>query len=281
MLGSWKKEDNILKEDKIPKNIFQTLKTEHNINIVYNLSKNNINIKDVEYVQNVPIVIYLVWFGNTISNNRLSALLSIINNIEIPYIIITNKNYLNYEKENFPIHKNFTYLAVNHKSDYMRAYLLFHYGGLYHDIKYRKSKIYKNEWGVFNNYNIWIKSRKEKYKHWIGYNIEDNNTKWIQDYYNILGTMCLVICRPYTEYLFELNNYITKKLDKHSNLLEKFPAKSQQVYYRNTPFELIKDSNVYPLRWLELMGEKFHLLMYKFKNHINLDLIDFEYTNYI
>lgn len=35
-----------------------------------------------------------------------------------------------------PIHKAFEFLSLIHKSDYLRCYLLYHYGGGYTDVKH-------------------------------------------------------------------------------------------------------------------------------------------------
>ena len=50
-----------------------------------------------EYVDNVPKVVFIVWFGSKISNNRLSALNSLVKNLKVPYILITEDNYLLFE----------------------------------------------------------------------------------------------------------------------------------------------------------------------------------------
>ena len=239
----------------------------------------NALMKNIEYVYNIPKVVFIVWFGRKISNNRLSALNSLIKNIKVPYILITEDNYLLFEKKNNKIHKAFKYLSGNHKSDYLRSYLLHHYGGGYHDIKFR-NKDWKNEWKTFRDKKIWIKSRPERLPHHIGYDIDKPQTKVVQEKYKELGTMCWVICRPKTPYTQELINKINKKLDIHYKNIKKFPSINPSGYYADKPFEKVKNKNAYPLRWLELMGEHFHLLMYKYKNHINLELPDAELRSY-
>jgi len=58
--------------------------------------------------------------------------------IDVPVILITSKNFPSFIKQTHPIHKSFELLFGNHKSDYVRAYLLHHYAGGYHDIKHRE-----------------------------------------------------------------------------------------------------------------------------------------------
>ena len=236
--------------------------------------KKNTSFKNIKYVNGVPKVVYIVWFGRKISNNRLKALNNLISNIGVPYILITEDNYKLFEDKKNKIHPAFEYLSGNHKSDYLRSYLLHHYGGGYHDVKYRE-KSWINEWDTFKDKKIWIKTRRETQPFYIGYDIDNPETKFIQDKFNELGTMGYVICRQKTKYTKELLEKIHSKLDFHYENLKKNPSEKPEGYYADTPFE--KVSNVgcsYPLRWLELMGEHYHLLMYKYKEHINFELPD-------
>lgn len=142
---------------------------------------------NVNYIADVPEVVFIVWFGKDISDTRLNALKTLINNIKIPYILITEDNYMDFNLITSPIHPSFQYLSGNHKSDYLRAYILHHYGGMYHDIKYRYKSV-KGSFIAFSNPDIWIKTRAERYEHWIGYDIDNPDTKWIQKKYAELGT---------------------------------------------------------------------------------------------
>ena len=152
--------------------------------------------------------------------------------------------------------------------------MLHNYGGGYHDIKYRNTD-WKGQWNSFTNPNVWIKSRPERFAGWVGYDIDNSETKWIQSKYKELGTMCWVICRPKTPYTQELLNNIEKKLDKHYKNLKTNPSKNHSGYYSNKPFSKVEDvTKMYPLRWLELMGEHFHSLMYKYKDHMIFGLPD-------
>ncbi len=239
-----------------------------------NIVKNNANIDNVNYINGVPEIVYICWFGETISKNRLDGLKTLINNIKIPYLLITDDNVYDYQVSGEPYHKCFKYLSGNHKSDYIRSYMLHHYGGAYHDIKYRYSD-WIGQWTDFNDNNIWIKTRPERYPSWVGYDIDNPSTKWIQSKYNELGTMGWVICRPRTPYTGELLDKINKTLNKHENNLTKNPSIKSGGYYSDKPFDKVYDpTNMYPMRWLELMGEHYHLLMYKYKDHLIFGLPD-------
>ena len=159
----------------------------------------NSRLGNLNYVDNVPEVVFAVQFGKNISNNRLAALNSLISNIAVPYILITDNNYKSFVLGNYPLHEAWNYLSGVHKSDYLRCYLLHHYGGGYHDIKYR-NKDWVNQWESFNDRNIWLKSRNERQKNCVAYDVDNPDTKWIQNHYKELGTMTFCICRPNTLY---------------------------------------------------------------------------------
>jgi hypothetical protein len=91
--------------------------------------------------------------------------------------------------------------------------------------------------------------------------------------------MCFVICRAQTNYTKELLTEIEKTLNKHYfNLVN--PSKTNSGYYSDKPFNKVNDSeNNYPMRWLEIMGEKFHLLMYKYRDNMVLNLPDADLLN--
>ena len=239
----------------------------------------NAHMDTIQYVHGVPQVVFIVWFGTSISDTRLQALNNLIEHLHVPYILITEKNYESYSKPEMPIHTVFPYLSGVHKSDYLRTYLLYHYGGMYHDIKFREQSV-STMWSKFSDPNIWIISRPEKHEGWIGYNVEDPKMKQLQKHYAELGTMGWVICRQKTPFLRELLNHIIQKLDKHHDRLILFPSENPVGYYSDRPFELLRPTDTYPIRWLELLGEKYHILMYKYRPHLNLDLPDVVYRDY-
>jgi hypothetical protein len=53
----------------------------------------------------------------------------------VPVILVTDENLKNFILQEYPLHEGFWYLNEQNKSDYIRSYLLHHYGGGYSDIK--------------------------------------------------------------------------------------------------------------------------------------------------
>lgn len=236
------------------------------------------SFENIEYVNNVPKVVFVCWSGGFTRNlplmsiKRFEAFKSLVENIDVPVILLTYMNYKFFEKKEHPIHHAFDYLSANHKSDYLRAYMLHYYGGAYHDVKWRIES-WKDEWDKDNwtkNENIWIYGRRETYEGAIGY---PPGMKHIQKEYNRLVTMGWVICKKNTKYTTELLDKIENILDKKYSELIKFPGYKSSGYYSDKQFSPAEENN-YPLRWLELMGEFFHPLMLKYNNKIKFGLPD-------
>jgi hypothetical protein len=235
-----------------------------------------INFDNIEFINGIPKVVFVCWFSgynieyNKMSINRFEAFKSLVTNIGVPVILISNKNYKYFIKNSNPIHKAFELLSGNHKSDYMRAYLLNIYGGGYHDIKYRKDS-WENCWDdwLYDD-NIWIYGRKEGTRRNIGY---PPGQIHIRQYYNKLITMGWVISKPNTIFIKKLLDKIEKILDEKYDNLIKNPGYNSGGYYYNNPFQMAEENN-YPLRWLELMGEISHPLMLEFTEHIKYGLPD-------
>jgi len=232
---------------------------------------------------NVNKCVFVCWFGgylnknSKMSLNRFGAFKSMIENIKIPIILITDNSYKSFEKSEYKIHEAFEYLSATHKSDYMRVYMLLHYGGGYSDIKYY-TKSWDNLWNDedwLNNDNLWIYGARELDPQWIGY---PKGEQYIQQYYNDLITMNSIICKKNNHFIKELNNKINIILDSKLEKLKKYPGYNSG-YYQNKLYDDIPN-NQYPLRWSEIGGEIHHKLMYKYKDHIKYGLPRYELVNY-
>jgi hypothetical protein len=234
------------------------------------------NMDTIEYINGIPKVVFIFWFSNKdyipeFSVRRYNALQSLINNIKVPAIIITKENYKFFEIPDFPYNKSLEYLSGNHKSDYLRAYILHHYGGGYHDIKWRE-KSWENEWDKFKDENIWIIGRRELKSDNIGYG---EGQEWVTQKYESLVTMSWVIMRKNNEYIKTVLNKINNILDSKYELLKKNPAPNERCGNN-----LNCDNSQYPLRWLEIMGEISHPLQLNYIEHTEYTLPDILYKTY-
>ena len=96
-----------------------------------------------ELDKQIDRVIYIFWTGdNEITQNRLEGIKSLEKVCGAEVKLITPKNLPDYIKDDDPLPEAYQYLSLNHRSDYLRSYFMYHYGGGYADIKtYFKSWI--------------------------------------------------------------------------------------------------------------------------------------------
>ena len=81
--------------------------------------------------------IFCIWSGNNqMSENRKRCLDSLEKNAGCSVVLVTAENLHSHIIKDHPLHPAYEYLSLTHKSDYLRAYLMYHYGGGYSDIKF-------------------------------------------------------------------------------------------------------------------------------------------------
>lgn len=187
--------------------------------------------------------LYCVWLGNEMSDSRKKCYDSIVKNSNVNVILITENNLNDYILKDHKLPIGFDILSPVHKADYLRAYLLNYYGGVYTDIKQTAFD--------FNPYfDILEKSDKhcigyaETVEHWINYEPIKHN------FYEYIGTG-MSIHKPNTpltnRWLYLIDKTITKKYDK----LKKYPGT-----HLKTPEDF--NASRYPFSWAELGPNQWH-----------------------
>lgn len=225
-----------------------------------------------DFSNHIERVIYIFWTGdNEITPNRMEGIHSLEKVSGVKVQLITPKNLPDYIKEDDPLPEAYQYLSLNHRSDYLRSYFMYHYGGGYADIKtYFKTwipafeKLEKSEayvigypevgfWGAANN------------------NIENENLKYdLFHHWRYLIGNGAFICRPHTKMAAEWHTAVKNRLIAYTEQLKEHPAKD--VFGKNED---------YPLPWAGMQGEIFHPFCLKYKDYLlkNKDLMP-SFENY-
>lgn len=199
----------------------------------------------VNDIQKIDRVIYCFWTGNNeITKNRKDSLIILEKNTGIKVKLITIDNLSNYILPDFPLHPSYQYLSLVHKSDYLRCYFMYHYGGGYSDIK----RNYNNWEDVFND----LENQSDKYI--AGYpefdptkmggkgeNIALNND--IFKYYKLCIGNCGFICKPYSIFVAEWYQELHEKLDLFYVELEKTPGIGRGF------------NEGYPIGWFDILSK--------------------------
>ena len=209
--------------------------------------------------------VFCVWSGtNDMSVPRIQALWSIFNNIHCPIVFLTHNSLRKWEYPGAPFHPAFEFLSETHKSDYVRCYLMHHYGGGYTDMK-----ITTKSW----EYAFDLLRKSEKLA--LGYTeIGPHGVAPVggalgeelrANYLRLIG-LCAFIFRKRTELTKAWFEQTESLLDQKYNDLRKSPAKFPQDQLGAQ----LDDGTLseYPIRWTELLGNIFHPLINQHHNAI-------------
>ncbi len=238
------------------------------------------NYKYIEFFNNNSSLenlnnIFVFWTGNnSLSENRIKSLESLKTVTGANIILITPNNLNYYVKQYAPLHPAYDYLSLVHKSDYLRSYFMYHYGGGYSDIK-RSLGSWKRGFELINsNDDIWMIATREKKAIHVGYVEDPIIYKQLLKNYRQLPQNCAYICKPNTPLFRDILNDIHKILDIHYEQLKT---------NNNWPIRAKKgDGSNYPLRWTEICGSLLHKYALIYNNHILFDgLPGFNTDDYI
>ena len=269
-----------------------------------------------EYKNGIPYVTWVFWFGAEKKGHRKKAWESLSKNMDVPILYVDQDNFLKFEVEEHPIHrvvkdsmagsifskgyksyKNENLnnnnnlkpkgLSYNHLSDYMRNYVLHHFGGAYHDIKFRSkgTNFTKHFEEDFRDENVWLvgvndndTACQEKYLERVGLLDQNQNQNEPFNSFNFKNCEEFVqknkqkvvsggayIMRPKTKFTQEHLFQIEKTLDENQKAIFQFPAAFPRCC-GNAALPIVKTS--YPLAWAELHGNIFHPLQVKYSEHV-------------
>ncbi len=196
-------------------------------------------------------VVYCFWTGdNKLSINRKNSLATMQKNIGVELILITQDNINEYILEDYPLHPSFNNLSFVHRSDYLRTYFMYHYGGGYMDIKSCNTN-WSNLFNELNSSDCYALGYSEIGEHGVaqldGVVGEDLRRYWRY----IIGNGAYIF-RPHTPMAYEWYSELLKRMDSYSSLLAQHPGNA------------FGDNVGYPIPWTNILGDIFHPLCLKY-----------------
>eukprot|EP00038_Savillea_parva_P003278 m.123475 g.123475 ORF g.123475 m.123475 type:complete len:555 (-) comp11129_c0_seq4:929-2593(-) len=219
----------------------------------------------------VPVMVWSLWFGKPMSGARRRSFEKIKAAIGVPIRLVTEDNLRSISKSYAPIHPAIfsgTMSAVQ-RGDYIRAYLMHHYGGGYTDIK-PTTKSWRASFDLFTDPSTWVVGNPENPggtacgSDYLEHLRIHTNCDTIRRAGNNLVTNVAYILRagtPFTTAWIEAANW---RLDQKFDALKLHPAP-----YQRCCLGIDEDAaRAYPLRWAEMHGEIFHPLQYKYLVHV-------------
>jgi FkbM family methyltransferase len=208
--------------------------------------------------------IFCLWTGKeAMSENRIQCLWSLYNNTGCPVALVNENTVANWINESHPLHPAYPYLSSTHKADYLRCYLMHHYGGGYTDIK-----MTTKAWGAF------FQGLQASEQWALGYTELENGMPHLvgeqgelmrRNYADLIG-MCAFIFRKQTPLTHEWMRQVNAVLDARLEALRAHPA----THPMDQSGVILPDGqkSPYPLRWAELLGEILHPLLWQFRDKL-------------
>jgi hypothetical protein len=203
--------------------------------------------------------IFCMWAGtNPMSTQRIQALWSIYNNTRCPIVFINHQSLRDWEKPEHPYHPAFEYLSDTHKSDYIRCYLMHHYGGGWTDIKHTSTD-WRPHFATLRKSDALALGYQE-IADGIPHIKGPLGDKLRAHYKENIG-LCAFIFKQYTPVTFEWYQILHEKLNHLLHELRAHPATHPQdqsgvILPNGKPSK-------YPIHWADILGEIFHPILYK------------------
>jgi hypothetical protein len=243
--------------------------------LFYNKQKENFDtIKVTPYTDNIKNrILFILWMGGKLTDNRKESIETIKKNTKCNVVLINKDNLHNYILKDYPLHKGFKYLSSIHKADYLRCYLMHHYGGGYSDLKKATSSWNSSYEKLENNNNIWAVGLRGPKNFGIAYPLEYNKTQRDElktNHKNLIG-VGYFIYKPRTKITQEWYDNLNKRMDYYYNDLKKHPAKYPRESKNGSPipsWEGKTNKTNYPILWNRILGQIIYPLQLKYLKNI-------------
>ncbi len=200
-----------------------------------------------------PYQITCFWTGTTpMSLRRKQALMSMPQGSQCEIRLVTPEMLPSFFLQTDPVHPAYPYLSEVHKSDYLRTYIMHHYGGGYSDVKYTTHS-WRASFDKLLASDAYILGYTELGRGGVAYSP-------VADAYAELIGNGAYICKPNTPLTRHWYREMVKLLDERLDELRARPAKHAR--------DRKEDGTGYPIEWNELLGRIFHRVSYDHRDKI-------------
>jgi hypothetical protein len=209
--------------------------------------------------------LFTFWFGPYVMTpSRTSAVMSIFRDSARPVMFVTDASVREFEHPEHPFHEAFQYLSEVHKADYLRCYLMHHYGGGYTDVK-----------PVLRPWGEHFRKLGDSGALALGYpevsasavaQLPGEPGEQLRLHYAELIGYCSMIFKRRTPLTSEWMSNTHSKLDGLLSALRAHPAQHPMDQRGVTlPNGMTSE---YPLQWTELGGNIFHPVILKYRQQV-------------
>ncbi|MCT1458254.1 hypothetical protein M3G03_01630 [Aestuariimicrobium sp. p3-SID1156] len=210
----------------------------------------------LEDVRPVPNKLWVIWLGDGMSPAWKRSLETLQKQPGLDVQLITS--FSDGLIAGHPPHPACADLNVMHQSDYLRAYLMHHVGGVYVDVKPVQSRLAEVVDRLNQNSNAWVAGYREvtsNYTPDLPHNLGDHIRR---NYRAVMGPSAFA-CRPGSPFTGEWMRELNARLDYYAGALREAGCGSGNAYDRPPN---------YPIRWSEILGDIIQPLSMKYQSHM-------------
>lgn len=206
-----------------------------------------------------PARAFVVWTGdNELSPNRQRNLEIIERRIGLPVDFVTPQTLNRWIVPGHPLHPAYEHLSLIHRSDYLRGYLMHHYGGAYIDVK-EPLESWRPAYEQMNvDPDAWVTSYRSSQANWIG-KLRGRVGRDILVRYRLMFGKSGFMMRSHTPLTTAWMSEMHAILDERAEDLARHPG------------GIYGDSSEYPNSWTDLLGRVLDPLTLKYHRHVRYD----------
>lgn len=197
-----------------------------------------------------PLRIFCLWTGtNEMSPNRARAMAEIRrwNQADVDVVLVTPENLHEWVVPGNPLHRSYEDLALIHRADYLRAYLMHHHGGGYSDVKAAQHAWLPAFEQLNGDPDAWIVGYRElSYRH-VAPAPMPLRRQLLVHHARLLGNGAYIV-KPATPFTLAWLSDAERLFDTWADALAESPG------------EVFSGPTGYPVPFYGLLGEIFHPL---------------------
>jgi hypothetical protein len=208
-----------------------------------------------------PRRIFCLWTGaNEMSANRTRAMREIrrLNHADVDVVLVTPDNLCAWVVPEHPLHRSYENLALIHRADYLRTYLMHHHGGGYSDVKATTSA-----WSpMFEQLNsdpgAWILGYREPSYRYVAPAPMPLRRQLQVHHARLLGNGAYIV-KPRTSFTRDWLHEAERRLEVWADALVESPG------------DVFSGPPGYPVPFYGLLGEIFHPLCLRHHDRLRHD----------